>query len=534
MITELHIKHQYFHQKLLILWIGFTVFCVALLTFYQWQHVRSQVTTQFERDANHFAFKFDEIIENILTSFDSGALYSKNRPSCEELLPHLQSIVFNNFYIAGIVINDLDNNFVCETAVSDRPLPAPLSKDPTLFGPLKINKTSNNVFLLQTHLGQYHVGIYILEQFFADLFRYSASKFQMIALYDTNQKKMIFHTGKEISNPAVFLERLSRRAKLINTSGDNEIVVPLQNLDNIDLVITSPRNLIKPLALNLSLQILPLLFFFWLFYTYYRRMMNKRFSLAYALESALKSNQFYPVYQPVRDESKDAFCGAEVLIRWRTDFNEVVMPDYFIHEAEKSGLIVPITLQLMKKALRECQPLFHTNSDFRLSFNLTPVHFKNERFFNNFYNLCIFYNIRPQQIMLELTERELFNEVDTQVTAQMNELRAKGFSLALDDFGTGQANINYLQHFPFNYIKIDKLFISTIGTGAITEALNQGIINMAHSLGLEVIAEGVESKIQLDYLRKNDVNYIQGWFYARDMPYKHFAELLKHPTKDSK
>ena len=250
--------------------------------------------------------------------------------------------------------------------------------------------------------------------------------------------------------------------------------------------------------------------------------MKKRY-----LKQALRQNQFYPVYQPVWDEANRNFCGAEVLIRWEAKtFNKIIMPDIFIPEAEKTKLIVPITLQLIKKAFQESHKLLHKKPQFYLSFNLSPTHFEDPVFFTEFYSLCSKFNIPPHQIMLELTEIGLFNQNNEKIFNIMSKLRAEGYSLAIDDFGTGQANINYLHHFPFNYLKIDKLFISAIGTGAIIETLNKAIITMANSLKLHVIAEGVETKTQLDYLQKNQVNYIQGWFYATAMPYQEFVKFI--------
>ncbi len=102
-----------------------------------------------------------------------------------------------------------------------------------------------------------------------------------------------------------------------------------------------------------------------------------------------------------------------------------------------------------------------------------------------------------------------------------------GYTLAIDDFGTGHASINYLRHFPFDYLKIDKLFITAIGTGAVTEALNQSIIQLAKNLKLSIIAEGVESKAQLNYLKTNHVYLVQGWYFAKAMPIERLPTFLK-------
>ena len=207
------------------------------------------------------------------------------------------------------------------------------------------------------------------------------------------------------------------------------------------------------------------------------------------------------------------------------------MPDLFIEEAEDSGLIVPITLQLVEKTFHQCQDLLQGHPYFHLAFNLSAIHFLDKTFFDKFYELCHVYQINPEQIILELTERRLFDQNDKQSLLIMEEARQKGFSLAIDDFGTGHASINYLQHLPFNYLKIDKQFIQAIGTGAITETLNQAIINMAGTLNLAIIAEGVETVEQYEYLRQQKVDYIQGWYCAKAMSVEHLILVIQEKAE---
>lgn len=264
-----------------------------------------------------------------------------------------------------------------------------------------------------------------------------------------------------------------------------------------------------------------------LLYRKFRTMLDKRFSLHYELSHALKHHHFQPVYQLVKDNLTDRFCGAEVLLRWQSDSKEIIMPDRFIADAEKSGLIVPITLQLIEKAFTESSHFLKQHPDFHLAFNLTAIHFTDPHFFNKFDELCLKYQIPAQQLMLELTERQLLDEEDPRLVEKMNELRLQGYALAVDDFGTGHASINYLQHFPFNYLKIDKIFVQAIGTGAITASLNDAIIQMAGCLELEIIAEGVETTEQLEYLRKNRVHFVQGWYFAKAMPYEELIKVIE-------
>ena len=114
----------------------------------------------------------------------------------------------------------------------------------------------------------------------------------------------------------------------------------------------------------------------------------------------------------------------------------------------------------------------------------------------------------------------------------MHELRQEHFSLAIDDYGTGHASISYLQNFPFNYLKIDKLFIHAIGTNAITESLNDAIIQMAKGLNLTIIAEGVETQEQVEYLVKNGVFYLQGWYFSKAVSIDKIKELIEEKNNE--
>ncbi len=214
------------------------------------------------------------------------------------------------------------------------------------------------------------------------------------------------------------------------------------------------------------------------------------------------------------------------MLRWYSNTSEI-LPDVFIEEAEKSGLIVPITLQLIEKSFQECHEFLKTHSYFHLAFNLSANHFQKEAFFTQFYHLCNKYQIPAQQVLIELTERELLDQNDSRLVTRMNELRARGHSLAIDDFGTGHASIKYLQHFPFNYLKIDKLFVHSIGTGAVTETLSQAIIQMANVLKLTIIAEGVETIEQFNFLRHYQINLMQGWYFARAMSHEQLFQLIE-------
>lgn len=352
----------------------------------------------------------------------------------------------------------------------------------------------------------------------------SESSQHIITLYDTNQKKEIIRIGKikEASwIDKLFLDSSFSFKKIFATT-------KLNSLNGVLLTVTEPdQAIINNLWHNQILVMLYVLVFSILLYFFIRNLFNKYYSLHGAMKQAIRSGQFYPVYQPLFDTKNNVYSGAEVLLRWQDNQDEIIMPDLFIEEAENTGLIVPITLQIIETAFKEAKNILRTKPTFYLSFNICALHFTDDNFFPQFYKLVRHYSISRRQILLEVTERYLLDMNNEIYIERMQELRDAGYSLAIDDYGTGHSSISYLQYYPFNYLKIDKIFIHAIGTKAITETLNDAIIHLAKKINLAIIAEGVETKEQLDYLLQNEVQFLQGWYFSKALHIEQLIELLK-------
>ncbi|WP_419421089.1 EAL domain-containing protein [Legionella sp. D16C41] len=516
-------------QKFSIAWAILTLLLALVISFYQWEHLKYKQLSQLQLQASHLAYKLDNFVDSIFAAVDLLPLDKNQVKNCQSsLLTQLQSIVFNSPIITGIIVYNPTNQFVCTTFDPKAPLPNPYIQQQVLLGPMKTKEVDNDFFLLQRPYHDYYLGVYLLKSSLELLIHIDELDFKAVSLYDTQKKQIILGSNTLITDQPVTPITI----KDLENDNKKVLIMPLESLKNVNLIIsTAGIDLKKNLLFRLLLTILPLLLLSWLLHRYFQATMNKHFSITLALNDALKLQQFYPTYQPIFSSKTKQIYGAEVLIRWVNNENELIMPDYFIEDAEHSGLIVPITLQLIEKALSESKDLFANNPSFHLSFNLCPSHFKSESFFNDFVRICDYYHILPEQIMLELTERELFEENEQYIINKMQELRAKGYSLAIDDFGTGHASIKYLQHFPFNYLKIDKIFIQSIGTGAITETLNDAIINMANSLKLNIIAEGVETEQQFNYLNLRNVEFLQGWYFSKAVNFQQLHELIVNTGK---
>ncbi|MFT4058290.1 MAG: EAL domain-containing protein [Legionella sp.] len=395
-----------------------------------------------------------------------------------------------------------------------------------LIGPLELPMFDQPIFSIKRKTANYYIEVIIMSSILTNLLEPVESGIHTVILYDKNKKKNILeieHTKKDS-----WLYKKVMDSQLLFTSKPVYASAALQSVDGIKvIVIQCHQTMFHHLWYNQALLGLDILVISFLLYRLLKNLLRKHYSLQWSIKKALKNKQFYPVYQPLFDINANSYTGAEVLLRWQESKDKVIMPDFFIEEAEDTGLIVPITLQIIEIAFKEAKSILKADPSFHLSFNICALHFTDPDFFNRFYKLLNDYTVSPNQILLEITERDLLDENNETNIMKMQELREKGFSLAVDDYGTGHASISYLQYFPFNYLKIDKLFIHAIGTKAITESLNDAIIDLAKKINLIIIAEGVETEEQVNYLLKNGVQLLQGWYFSKALSIEQLRSLLR-------
>ena len=248
-----------------------------------------------------------------------------------------------------------------------------------------------------------------------------------------------------------------------------------------------------------------------------RRVTDRQF-LSRGLKAALRRRELEIHYHPLIDIQADRCVGAEALIRWRHPERGLVRPDLFIPIAEESGLIIPVTRWLMNR-VRDDFDGIALPLDFHIAINLAPIHFRDTTIVDDIRAIFNGRNLSPAMLVLEATERFPINDAGLKV---IDALRTMGPAIALDDFGTGHSGLAYLQKFHCDYLKIDKSFVQAIGTDAVTRTVVDSIINLARDLDMEIIAEGVESVVQLDYLRKRGVPYAQGFLFAQPLPVAEF------------
>ncbi|HEX7006547.1 MAG TPA: EAL domain-containing protein [Alphaproteobacteria bacterium] len=257
------------------------------------------------------------------------------------------------------------------------------------------------------------------------------------------------------------------------------------------------------------------------------RIMRRRTSLEVALQAAIKRGELEVHYLPTIDLTTNRCIGGEALVRWRHPERGLLPPAAFIGLAEETGLIIQMTRWLLRQVTLEIASRFRGGAGMHFGVNLTAQHFWDDQIVSEVHAALAAVRLPPSTLVLEATERQMVDDGYGEAAIVMSRLRALGCAIAVDDFGTGHNGLAFLQKFDLDYVKIDKLFVETIGTDAVSRPVLDAIIDLGQRLGVTLIAEGVETPDQLAYLRDRGVRYAQGFLFAKPMPFAAFAKFVE-------
>ncbi len=251
-----------------------------------------------------------------------------------------------------------------------------------------------------------------------------------------------------------------------------------------------------------------------------------RLDLENLIRTAIEESQFDLHFQPKVDASTFRLVGAEALLRWTHPTRGAIAPDDFVPIAEETGLIVPIGQWVLREACRQVK-VWSTSpvGAVPVSVNISSHQFRDSCFVDDVHNAITNAGIATTQLELEITESVLLHDVE-RTLVQLNELKEAGISLSIDDFGTGYSSLSYLKRFPIDTIKIDRSFVTDLHEDADDAAICAAIIAMSQQLGLKVVAEGVETREQLRFLRRHKCNHVQGYIFSKPLSAGDFLEFL--------
>jgi EAL domain-containing protein (putative c-di-GMP-specific phosphodiesterase class I)/FixJ family two-component response regulator len=244
------------------------------------------------------------------------------------------------------------------------------------------------------------------------------------------------------------------------------------------------------------------------------------------LRRALTRGEFQVYYQPQVDMETGYIQGAEALVRWLHPQRGMISPVEFIPLAEETGFIVPLGDWVLQSACTQAVQWINSGfSDFRISVNLSARQLSDLQLPERVVQILETTGLPPGNLELEVTESAVMeNAIAARETLGL--LKSLGVRIAIDDFGTGYASLGYLKEFPFDTLKIDKTFVKSVSSELKNAAITKAVILLAHSLGLEVVAEGVETEAELAFLREHQCDCLQGYFFSRPVPAHNLEHLL--------
>jgi diguanylate cyclase (GGDEF)-like protein len=259
------------------------------------------------------------------------------------------------------------------------------------------------------------------------------------------------------------------------------------------------------------------------------RSTHERMTVESGLHSALEAGQFALLYQPQIDVETMDIVGMEALLRWNHPERGVILPEEFIGIAEDRGLILPIGDWVLRQACRDVRR-FHDRGmqHFRVAVNLSPRQFRDPALATAVESALADAGVAAETLELEITETVAMENVELTMST-LEHFRRSGVTIAIDDFGTGHSSLSYLKRFPLDALKIDRAFVTDLPDSFEDSAIVSSVIQLANGLGLRVVAEGVETAEQLEFLKDAGCREVQGFYFSHPIEVEELEALLAVP-----
>lgn len=261
------------------------------------------------------------------------------------------------------------------------------------------------------------------------------------------------------------------------------------------------------------------------------RKAHERMELEMSLRKAVEQNEFFLEFQPIINAGGERLVGAEALVRWQHPIQGRIMPGTFIAVAENSGLIIPLGEWVLRSACEKMREWRNAGlPPIKLSVNVSGRQFEQRDFTDVVHGILRETGVDPRNLQLELTETSLMKDADATANA-LHKLKELELRIVVDDFGTGYSSLGYLKNFPIDHIKIDRSFVMDICDNPDDRSIVEAIVAMANKLNLSVVAEGVETLEQRDFLLNLGCHEMQGFLFHRPLPEERFVALLREISR---
>ena len=250
------------------------------------------------------------------------------------------------------------------------------------------------------------------------------------------------------------------------------------------------------------------------------------------LKDAMAKKQFRLHYQPIVDLANNRIVGCEALVRWKHPSGELLLPSRFLAQVENSDLIIELGYWIVEEACDYQSRLFNDfQHDLFVAINLSGKQFEDQFLVPSLADIMDKTGAKREQIKFEITESLLIDNPEL-ATESLHQLKETGAKLAIDDFGTGYSSFSYLHRFPFDTLKIDRVFVSSMSTSEKSNQIVKSLVNLSHDLGMEVVAEGIETEQEAELMRNYKTAFGQGFYFSKPVNETEFVKLLRRPQAE--